>query len=42
MSKCHCRRRETSPVATIAKLSDDRRKLLELYCAEKISAEGFQ
>jgi len=36
------RHRETTPTATIAKLSDDRRKLLELYYAEKISTEGFQ
>lgn len=36
------RLRETTPTATIAKLSDDRRKLLELYYAERISAEGFQ
>lgn len=36
------RRREASLAVTIAKLSDDRRNLLELYYAEKISAEGFQ
>lgn len=34
-------RRGASPAATLAKLAQDRRKLLELYYADKISADGF-
>ncbi len=36
------RRRGISPAVTLAKLADDRRKLLELFYADRISAEGFQ
>ena len=36
------RRRKVSPAVTLAKLADDRRKLLELYYADRISADGFQ
>lgn len=35
------RRRGASPAVALAKLAQDRRKLLELYYADKISADGF-
>ena len=36
------RRRGISPAVALAKLADDRRKILELFYADRISADGFQ
>jgi site-specific DNA recombinase len=36
------RTRRAAPAMTLKKLNDERRKLLDLYYAERISAEGFQ
>ena len=36
------RRREVSPAVMLTELADDRRKLLELYYGDRISADGFQ
>ena len=35
-------RRRATPAMALKKLSDDRRKLLDLYYADKISTDGFQ
>ena len=34
--------RRATPAATLKRLSDERRKLLDLYYADKITADGFQ